>query len=100
MPEREGGWPKRTVKWWSVISAMPHCSLWSAADWEYALATAEVCAKFYEGGSASELRIRETVMGVTWDSRRDLRIRYVPAGPPAAEPEVAAADVTDIAEYR
>jgi len=70
-------WPARTKSWWATVSAMPHCVLWTPADWEFALDTAETHARFVEGGPAAELRIREKVLGTTADARRDLRIRYV-----------------------
>jgi hypothetical protein len=89
-------WPARTRGWWGVVSTMPHCRLWSAADWEFALETAEVHARFVEGSNATELRIRQKLLGTTLDSRRDLRIRYVPA---AAERETPAG-VVDMAAYR
>lgn len=72
-------WPARTRKWWSVVSSMPHCVLWTQADWEDALDTAEVHARFVEGANGTELRIRSKRLGLTLDDRRDLRIRYVPA---------------------
>lgn len=70
-------WPARTKHWWEVISAMPHCVLWNEADWLYALDVAECHARFIEGTSGTELRIREKMLGNTMDARRDLRIRYV-----------------------
>jgi hypothetical protein len=59
---------------------MPHAVLWDEADWQYAFDTAAAKQLFYLSGGAtngSEVRIREKVMGTTWDARRDLRIRYV-----------------------
>jgi hypothetical protein len=69
-----------TVKqWWNAISHMPHCVLWNDTDWEFALGTVPVAQQAWLGntGAAAELRMRETRMGATWDSRRDLRIKYV-----------------------
>ncbi len=74
-------WPARTQRWWAVISAMPHCVLWTDADWQFALDVAEIHARFVEGSNGTELRIREKLLGTTLDARRDLRIRYVPARP-------------------
>ncbi len=86
-----------TRQWWRTVSSMPHAVLWTAADWQFALATALVADDFHHGrtGAAVELRQREKILGVTGDARRDLRIRYVPAveddpaeplaaGPPAS----------------
>lgn len=78
-------WPARTQRWWAVISAMPHCVLWTDADWQDALDCAEVHARFVEGANGTELRIRSKRLGITLDDRRDLRIRYVPAR--AEQPE-------------
>lgn len=83
VPELGGRVPVRTMRWWRVVTRMPHCILWDDADWEFAVATAWVHAAFVkQGGSpsyASELRQREKLLGLTWDARRDLRIKYVEA---------------------
>src|SRR5688500_15820223 len=86
-------WPTRTKRWWTAISSMPHCTLWGSTDWEYALDTAYVHAQFAAGDmrQAAELRNREKLLGNTFDSRRDLRIRYVEA----AEGREEVADVTN-----
>lgn len=98
--KRPGGrpWPARTKSWWTVVSSMPHCSLWSAADWEFAFDTAQLAAEFHDGDVrvATELRNREKVLGTTADFRRDLRIRYVSAVTEAEE----ARDVTRLDDYR
>jgi hypothetical protein len=76
-----------TKAWWKTLSAMPHCVLWSASDWQFALVTALVADAAFRGipGAAAELRQRERVLGTTHDARRDLRIRYVePVKPPTA----------------
>lgn len=73
-------WPTATKKWWVVVSTMPHCTLWSDSDWNFALDTALLAAELHTGNVrvATELRNRERVLGTTVDYRRDLRIRYVP----------------------
>lgn len=80
--------PPRTRAWWKRVSSMPHCVLWTETDWQFALDTAMVHAAFVLGDTvrAGELRVREKQMGTTFDSRRDLRIRYVPAAE-VEEPE-------------
>jgi hypothetical protein len=72
--------PAQTRAWWRAISSMPHCQLWTPTDWQFALDTAYVHAAFMLGDTvrSAELRVREKQMGTTFDSRRDLRIRYVP----------------------
>lgn len=76
---------------------MPHCCLWTAADWQFAFDTALVAARFHGGDvkAAYELRAREKVMGTTLDARRDLRIRYM-------EPQrnEQPASITAIEDYR
>lgn len=91
-------WPARTKRWWAVISTMPHCVVWTPTDWEYALDTAFVHAQFASGDMrmATELRNREKLLGNTFDSRRDLRIRYVT---PADDREETAS-VASLDEYR
>lgn len=80
-------WPAETRRWWGAVSHMPHCVLWSRADWQFALDTAIVAAAFHSGDVriAAELRQREKVLGTTHDARRDLRIRYVEPEPDEAE---------------
>lgn len=92
-------WPVWTKRWWDVVSTMPHCSLWSDSDWEFAFDTAGLKAKFHAEATASlatEIRNREKVLGTTADYRRDLRIRYVD---PKAENETPA-DVVTLDDYR
>jgi hypothetical protein len=91
-------WPSETREWWRDISAMPHCVLWEDSDWRFAVETARVVAAFHRGAItlAGEIRQREKVLGTTWEARRDLRIRYVPAGARDAD----SAGVTAIEQYR
>jgi len=95
-------WPEETRAWWQAVAAMPHTVLWSASDWVYALETAEVSARFYGDGdtrAATELRNRDKVLGLTWDSRRGLRIRYVPK--PVVTPDIGGVgNVTRLDDYR
>ncbi|MDF1909019.1 hypothetical protein PXH80_26115 [Mycolicibacterium smegmatis] len=80
-------WPAEAVRKWRAWSRMPHCVMWSEADWEFAFDSLEVAASFIETRRASlatELRNREKVLGTTADFRRDLRIRYVDVKAPAA----------------
>lgn len=86
-----------TRAWWDTVSRMPHCRLWSEADWRYAMSTALVADAFHYGHtpSATELARREKVLGTTVDARRDLRIRYVD---PAADSQTHD-NVTDISDY-
>lgn len=97
---REVGWPSSTKRWWRVVSRMPHCVLWTEADWQFALDTALLVKAFHEGDLrvATEVRQREKILGTTADARRDLRIRYV------SEVDQDAGDddakVTAIADYR
>jgi hypothetical protein len=90
-------WPEATKRWWAVVSKMPHCTLWTATDWEFALQTAEVHARFTEGTNGTELRIREKLLGTTLDARRDLRIRYVT---PKVQSAGGDATVTSLDAYR
>lgn len=92
-------WPAWTKRWWGVVSTMPHCRLWSASDWEFALDTAVLKAVFHMQGAAAmatEIRNREKVLGTTADYRRDLRIRYVDADTEAPSD----ANVTHLDDFR
>ena len=84
VPGFECAWPRRTRSVWAAWSRMPHCILWSPADWQFAIDTVTVAALFHETAEpkyAAELRAREKVLGTTFDARQSLRIRYI-------EPEV------------
>jgi hypothetical protein len=87
-----------TTMWWDSASTMPHCILWAASDWSFALTTAMVADAAFSGGvgAATELRNREKVLGTTVDYRRDLRIRYVEPTPEHETP----ADVVTLDDYR
>lgn len=92
-------WPTWTKRWWDVVATMPHCSLWSDSDWEFAFDTAGLKAKLHTETTASlatEVRNREKVLGTTADYRRDLRIRYVEAKT-ASE---SRAGVVELDDYR
>lgn len=86
-----------TKQWWAKVSRMPHCSLWTESDWQYAISTALVADAFHYGHtpSATELARREKVMGTTVDARRDLRIKYV-----QVVDQEAPAGVTNLDDYR
>jgi hypothetical protein len=92
-------WPAETRRWWTTVCRQPHCVLWSASDWEFALGTALVAATFHSGDvrAAAELRQRERILGTTTDARRDLRIRYVE---PEVEENESEASVTAMDAYR
>jgi hypothetical protein len=96
-------WPQATLDWWEDVRRMPHAALWSAADWRFARGCAEAHARFVEGwkgcASGAEIRMRETRLGMTMDSRRDLRIRYVEPKP-KDEPEALPAGVISMDSYR
>lgn len=72
-------WLPEVERWWEVMCRMPHCIHWTESDWEFALATTPIAQQAWMGntGASAELRIRESKMGTTMDSRRDLRIKYV-----------------------
>lgn len=91
-------WPPESLRWWAAVSRMPHCVLWTTADWQFAIDTALVAAAFHSGDVrvAPELRQRERILGTTVDSRRDLRIRYVER----VEDHSDAATVTAMDTYR
>lgn len=90
-----------TKRWWDVITAMPHCVLWTPSDWQFCLTTYLVADSAHCGiaSAAVELRNREKVLGTTADYRRDLRIRYIPPVlPDLGEDETP--EVTQLDDYR
>lgn len=99
---RPKSWPAATKRWYRAISHLPHCALWTEAEWQFAHDTACLVAAYHAGNHrlAQEIRTRERMMGTTADARRDMRIRYVEAD---AEPEIdpaATPAVTAMADYR
>lgn len=87
LPARESGrpYPVSTLRWWEIVRKMPHCILWEASDWEYALAVAEMHASVFERDLSARgavtllgtFRTAENKLGTTLSSRLSLRIRYV-----------------------
>jgi len=102
LPREFGRW---TRDWWKAVSSMPHCVLWRPGDWQFALDTARLHDRWASGShdaSISALTRRELLLGMTFDSRKALRIRYVnPAAfeRPQVEPEETPA-VADFAAER
>lgn len=85
-------WYETTLAWWNIVRRMPHCRLWTEADWIFCI---EVCVLKNQiwgevfGGALpanllSEERQRIALLGVTMEQRRKLGIRYVD---PAMFPE-------------
>jgi hypothetical protein len=73
---------------WAQVREMPHCAIWRASDWTFALETAFMKQAYWqladEGEAtttmAVEIRRREDQMGTTIEALRKLRIRYTPVG--------------------
>lgn len=95
-------WPAATLRWWDVVSHMPHAVLWEPSDWQFAYDTALVVAAFHCGQVrfAKEMRDREKILGTTADARRDLRIRYVDPDTMAEVDPAETATVTAMADYQ
>lgn len=88
-------WYREVAQWWEVVRHMPHCGLWSEADWMFALETAfakqDWWKNFYSdrtifANKSTEIRRREDQMGFTAEARRKLRIRYVDTEPDESKP--------------
>jgi hypothetical protein len=95
-------YPEATKQWWAAISTMPHAALWGPAEWELAMAGAEIHARTMEawrGYTGGQMLQVAKQLGVTADHRRDLRIRYVK---PKAKPKAdeLPADVARLDDYR
>lgn len=78
-------WHRETLAWWQAVRRMPHCRLWTATDWRFAIETAVLVEEFWRGevARAAELRLRAAKLGLTHEDRLKLRIRYThPAGDP------------------
>lgn len=99
-------WNDLVVRWWAIVRTMPHCVLWTEADWIFAEETALMKHDYFADDDkkttlATEIRRREDIMGTTIEARRKLRIRYIDssdAGEPAGDAGVQDAVVEDQAE--
>lgn len=110
-------WYPQVEAWWQVVRRMPHCRLWTDADWIFAIETALLKNQIYGevfGGALpanllSEERQRLALLGITMEQRRKLGIRYVdpalfpdefPQGAPAesSAPPSTAGNVKDISK--
>lgn len=76
-------WQEESIQWWKAVSTMPHCSLWTPAEWQFAKATLYLADSAFRGDTRAfgELRQREAKMGTTREARNNLRIRYVEPSP-------------------
>jgi hypothetical protein len=98
-------WLDQVTAWWDEVKRMPHCVLWTATDWHFALETAYMKQMFwldYQDGemkstAATEIRRREDQIGTTSEARRKLRIRYIDPETAALEPGTAEAEDDDTA---
>jgi hypothetical protein len=82
---------------------MPHTVLWRATDWMVALETAELSARFWAGEdarAATELRNRGKLLGLTFDDRRGLRLKYVPVETSGQSKDVRDDGVARLDDYR
>lgn len=86
LPDMPGmDWFPQVTAWWEIVRVMPHCTLWSASDWLFAIQTAyqwqnwwgEFFGGTVHGTASTELRRREDQMGYTLEARRKMGIRYV-----------------------
>lgn len=103
LPEMAGGmqWFPEVTVWWEIVRVMPHCRLWEATDWMFAIHTAYLWQNYWGefwGGSpsatmATELRRREDIMGMTLEARRKNLIRYI--DPALAADEADDAEATE-----
>lgn len=105
LPAEKGqptAWPAATLRWWDVVSAMPHTVLWEPSDWQFAYDTALMVAAYHCGELrfGKEVRDREKVMGTTADARRDLRIRYTDPDAGTESDPTETASVTAMADYQ
>lgn len=95
-------WFPQVVGWWEVVRRMPHCTLWEASDWLFAIETAMLknyyMAEFFGGvvhaTMASEIRRREDQLGTTMEARRKLGIRYMDPIDDAQAGDAPGADTT------
>lgn len=93
-------WTSVTRAWWEAVRTMPHCAMWTVADWTFAAETALLVQSVNSGDGGltasmmGQLTRRELELGMTEPSRRQQRIRYVskvevPSEAPAPRPTEA-----------
>ena len=95
---RNRKWHPMVEQWWEQVREMPHCVLWRAVDWTFAVETAFMKQAYWElldtgeqtTTAAADLHRREDQMGTTLEALRKLRIRYLATaeGDAAGEPEL------------
>lgn len=109
LPKRRGTkWAPEVVRWWDIVSRMPHCVLWERSDWEFALETAFMKQDWwgdFDAGKvlptkSTEIRRREDQLGTTAEARRKLRVRYVDADEDIVEEVADSAEVANLADRR
>ena len=95
-------WHPQTTAWWEAVRHMPHASLWTETDWWFAAETAVLVDEFWRGESAraAEMRLRSARLGLTYEDRLKLRIRYVAPQSDQAAAGVDAAVVTRLSDRR
>lgn len=76
------GLHRNARRWLAVVSAVPHAVLWRDDDWAYIGETLIIKDAFENGDLklAQELRSRYAKLGLTYEDRLKLRIRYVEPG--------------------
>ncbi|MBP2479111.1 hypothetical protein JOF53_007983 [Crossiella equi] len=93
LPENdENPWHPRTLEWWESIRRMPHCRLWTESDWMFAVETVVLVEDYWRGNTkmAPELRLRYGKLGVSYEDRLKLRIRYATEdAPQSSGPDAA-----------
>lgn len=78
-----------TKQWLRIVATVPHARLWRADDWAYIAETLRLKDAFEKGNLklAQELRSRYSKLGLTYEDRLKLRIRYVDPPPEETPPE-------------
>jgi hypothetical protein len=91
---RNKKWHPLVVKWWAIVTAMPHCTLWRDEDWQDLLELAYDKDFYWKCGDkrttsqSTEIRRKSDGLGIGLQARQKLRIKYVK---PVAEDQQAAA---------
>lgn len=80
-PKIPRDWPRATQVWFNIIRKLPHTAIWGKDDWLFLFDSALVHIEFnrrpWDTKQAVELRRRTALMGVGFDARRNLKIRYI-----------------------
>lgn len=80
---RNKKWHLLVEQWWAIVTKMPHCVLWRDEDWQKLTELAYEKDLYWKladkrtTSQATEIRRKEDQLGIGYEARQKLRIKYV-----------------------